>query len=537
MKSKNIVLLLSVILLSFGYISQDNHVQNAVAGTQSFYTKIKIFTAIIETIQRSYIEQMDAEELLEDAIKGITQRLDPHTIYLPPNDFKYWNQNFEGFTGIGVGFEVIDGAITVMSVMAGSPAEEVGILAGDKISRIDGRLARGMSKDEAANSLNGDAGVPVLLEIKGENWAKPREVELVRKRIHLKSVPHALMVRPQVGYIQVDRFTSTTPEELDEALEKLENQGMRYLLLDLRGNGGGYLNAAVEVVDRFVPGGHRIVSTKGRTSTSFQEFHSTNEKTRTLHPLVVLIDHGSASASEIVAGAIQDLDRGLIAGKTSFGKGLVQSQYRFHDGSALLVTTARYYTPSGRPIQRNFIDKSRDEYYREAYDDSLYLAKGSRNPELGPYKTLLGRSVYAEGGIRPDIWIENDGNLFSHEVRELFFSDERFFYAFAEHFASKHPGVKKNEETFIRRFVVTNEVYNNFLDFVKKSDSHLAKLNFDRKKDEKNIKFLLKRTMAYIYWGDAARFRVNLTRDHQVIEALKYVHQANLLLSMTADQR
>jgi len=360
MRGKNIVLLLAVILLSFGYISQESKIPSALANTQSFYTKIKIFTAIIETIQRSYIEKMEADELLEDAIKGITQRLDPHTIYLPPSDFEYWNQNFEGFTGIGVGFEVIDGNITVMSVMEGSPADEVGILAGDKISRIDGRLAHGMSKDEAAMSLNGDAGIPVLLEIKGENWTKPREVELIRKRIHLRSVPHALMLKPQVGYIQIDRFTSTTPKELDDALDRLDEQGMRYLLLDLRGNGGGYLNAAVEVVDRFIPKGYRIVSTKGRVSTSFQDFHSTDEKTRTLCPLVVLIDHGSASASEIVAGAIQDLDRGLIAGKTSFGKGLVQSQYRFHDGSALLVTTARYYTPSGRPIQRNFIDKSRE---------------------------------------------------------------------------------------------------------------------------------------------------------------------------------
>ncbi len=530
MRFKNIVLLVSILLLSFGYVSQENRIPDALANSQSFYTKIKIFTAILETIQRSYIEQRDADELLEDAIKGITQKLDPHTVYLPPNDFHYWNQNFEGYTGIGIGFEVIGGEPRVMSVMDGSPADEVGILPADKIVKIDGQGTFGLLQDEITNLLNGEAGVPVLLEIRGEGWVNARKVELVRKKILLKSVPNSLMLRPQVGYVHIDRFASSTPTELDDALNQLEKQGMRYLIIDLRGNSGGYLNAAVEVVDRFIAGGKRIVSTKGRLSTSFQDFYSTNEKTRNLYPLIVLIDHGSASASEIVAGAIQDLDRGLIAGKTSFGKGLVQSQYRFHDGSALLITTAKYYTPSGRPIQRNFFDKSKDEYYREAYDDSLWLNEVHANDEP-VYKTLLGRPVYAEGGIKPDIWLENKENVFSYEVRELFFSEKRFFYAFAELLAKKEPNIRKSQEDFIRKFVVTDEIYRDFLDFVRREDKAVATSRLSVTRDKRDIKFLLKRTMAYMYWGSGARFRINLTRDYQVLEAIKYLHQANLLLS------
>ncbi len=534
-KVKNLLVFLAVVLISVGFISREREVPQAQANPKNVYGKIKIFAAILETIERAYVEQRDAEGLLEDAIKGMTAKLDPHTVYLPANDFKFWNQNFEGFTGIGIGFEVLRGKITVMSVLESSPAQSAGILAGDKILEINGKSATDLSKDMAIAKLNGEVGTKVRLRINRETWRRPRVTEVVRKRILHKSVPYAIMIRPRVGYIRLERFTSTTVKEMDAALERLDEQGMRQLLLDLRGNSGGYLSAAVDVVDRFVAGGHKIVYTKGRLASSYQEFYSTDEKTHNAYPLVVLIDHGSASASEIVAGAIQDLDRGLIVGESSFGKGLVQSQYRFQDGSALLVTTARYYTPSGRPIQRNFFDKSKDEYYREAYDDS-----SPRNiPEHAAvsYKTLLGRDVYAEGGIQPDVWIENEDNIFSFELRSLFFSEKLPFNVFVEDLTKSALLAAYSEEYFIKNFVVTDELYNAFIAFARQYNSELNPLRLDEDNDKRNIKFLLKRTIAYRRWGHKARFKVNLTRDHQVMQSLRHLQQANSLLTMASSHQ
>ncbi|MFQ5648957.1 MAG: S41 family peptidase [bacterium] len=523
--------LITLIILSF--FSETSKVPDLLARSEQFYAKIKIFTSILETIQRSYIEKMAPDELLEDAITGVISNLDPHTVYLPADDFKNWSQSFEGYTGIGISFEILRGKITVMSVMSSSPAAEADIHTGDKILKINGKSALGLTREEAIRRLNGPAGLPVNLEVASENWLHAKRIQLIRERIVLESIPFAMMIRPQVGYVKIERFTSTTSRELDDALNTLERQGMRYLILDLRGNSGGYLNAAVEVADKFIPGGNIIVSTRGRLSSSFQQFYSTSEKTHDLYPVVVLVDHGSASASEIVAGAIQDLDRGLIIGKTSFGKGLVQSQYRFHDGSALLITTARYYTPSGRPIQRNFLDKSKDEYYREAYNDT-FLTSQVALQEKPVFRTLLGRPVYAEGGIKPDYWIENNQNLLSEPLRKLYFSEKRYFYVFAEEFIKRFPGIKSSQEHFIKNFVVTDKIYRDFLEFVKFYEPTLAIYELTNAKDRSDIKFLIKREMGYMLWGRKARFLINLTRDHQLNEAIKYFPKAHELLTLAS---
>lgn len=531
MKIRKTLTYVVVLLLTFSLFTETSQISSLLANSEQFYAKIKIFTSILETIQRSYIEEKDTDELLEDAIKGVISNLDPHTVYLPANDFKNWSQSFDGYTGIGITFEILRGKITVMSVMSASPADEAGISSGDKILKINGKNATNIEREEAIDRLNGPTGLPIRLVVASENWTAPREIQLMRERIVLESIPFAMMLRRKVGYVKIERFTSTTPRELDEALDALERQGMNSLVLDLRGNSGGYLNAAVEVADRFIPGGHIIVSTKGRLSSSFQQFYSTSERTLDLYPIVVLIDHGSASASEIVAGAIQDLDRGLIVGKTSFGKGLVQSQYRFHDGSALLITTARYYTPSGRPIQRNFFAKSKDEYYREAYNDTL-LKSDSLTQENPEYKTVLGRPVYAEGGIKPDYWIENTSNILSEPLRKLYFSEKRYFYVFAEEFIKKYPHIKTNQDHFIENFMVTDNICREFLDFVKFYEPEFSVYDLLNAHDKKDIKFLIKREMGYMLWGNDARFRINLARDHQLNQAVKYLPKAHELITM-----
>ncbi len=524
---KKLGLLTLFLLISFGYISNEARVPDLLANSRDLYAKIKVLTSILETVQRVYVEEKDPDELIEDAIKGVLANLDPHTVYLPADDFKNWNQSFEGYSGIGISFEILDGEITVMSVVHGSPADKVGIRAGDKIVAVDGQRMIGVKRENAAASLHGPVGLPVALKVVSDRWRKPREFQLVRERISLESVPYAMMLQHQIGYIKIDRFTSTTSRELERALKRLERQHMVGLILDLRGNSGGYLNAAVDVADKFIPGGNKIVTTRGRLASSYREYFATDEATHPLYPLVVLLDHGAASASEIVAGAIQDLDRGLIVGKTSFGKGLVQSQYRFHDGSALLITTARYYTPSGRPIQREYRDKTKDEYYRDAYDDSKMRGKEAERGKK--YRTLSGRTVYGGGGITPDVWVENDENILSQTLREIYFSEKRYFYTFAERLLKANPAIKTDQQLFLRAFTVSDELYEKFLDFLLKEHPGLsrAKLEIDRA----DIKFLLKRELAYLAWGTDARFRVNIERDKQLREAIKHLPMANQLLT------
>ncbi|MCH7754781.1 S41 family peptidase [candidate division KSB1 bacterium] len=528
MKIKNIIALALTLLLSLCYITNESRVTELLAKPESFYAKIKIFTSVLETINRVYVDKRESDELLEDAIKGVLSNLDPHTVFLPADDFKNWNQNFEGYTGIGISFEVLQEKITVISVIEGSPAAKINIQPGDKILEIGGESVIGIDREEVVKKLIGPVGIPVTIKIAGNRLRKPQEYTLTRKRITLDSVPLALQIRPGVGYVKLERFTGTTSRELEKALNNLEAKGMKSLILDLRGNSGGYLNAAVEVADKFIPGGHKILSTRGRLSSSFQEYYSTASATHQLYPLIVLIDHGAASASEIVAGAIQDLDRGLIVGKSSFGKGLVQSQYRFQDGSALLITTARYYTPSGRQIQRDYFDKSKDEYYQDAYDDEHLNSEAAKKGKP-KFKTLAGRTVYGGGGIRPDIWVKNQENILSKELRELYFSDKRIFYAFADDFLIENPTLRKNLRFFINRFIVTEKTYQKFTYFVKTSAPEFSRTDFTP--DKNDIKFLLKREMAFLIGGSEARFRVNLQRDKQLNESLKYLQKASELLT------
>ncbi len=530
MRAKQIIFILGLIFIPIGFILQEVNLPKLMAKTENFYTQIKIFTSVMETIQRSYLEEKTTEELIEEAIKGVVKNLDPHTVFLPANDFTNWNQNFEGYTGIGIGFEIINGKVTIMSILDSSPAEKYGIHPGDKILKINGDDVTNIPKENIVAKLNGPPGLPITLTLQNLQSSKPREIQLIRERILLQSIPFALMVKQNIGYIKIDRFTSTTSRELDQALKELKQKGMTYLVLDLRGNSGGYLNAAVEVTDKFIPAGNNIVTTKGRLASSYQEFRSTAAKTHELFPMIVLIDHGSASASEIVAGAIQDLDRGLIIGKTSFGKGLVQSQYRFHDGSALLITTAKYYTPSGRPIQRNFFAKTKDEYYREAYNDSISQYDNSLQAE---FHTLLGRKVYADGGIKPDIWIKNDNNTLSETLRKLFYSKKRSFHAYIETFRAKNPQIeKRGEKRFIKSFEVTNEILNDFLKFAVHYDNIENMNNLKNADNIKNIQFLLKREMAYMIWGKTAQLRVNLLRDKQLNSGINYFPEAHDLLSL-----
>ncbi|MCG8606710.1 S41 family peptidase [bacterium] len=530
MRRKTAFGLILSLVVSAGYLLLSSGGASLLAYSEGLYSRIKIFTSVVETIQRAYVEERSPDELIEAAINGIVSELDPHTSYLPSDDFRSWNQNFEGYTGIGVGYEIISGKPTVMTVIQAGPADKQGIRKGDKIVAVEDQPVVGVRREDFARRLLGPAGTKVSVTVERKQWPEPRVVQLTRERVVLNSITHAMMVKPEIGYIKIDRFTGKTSTELEKVLGELESEGLKKLILDLRGNSGGYLNSAIEVTDKFIPGGHKILTTKGRLSSTFQEYYSTSAPTQKLYPLVVLIDHGAASASEIVAGAIQDLDRGLIVGKTSFGKGLVQSQYRFHDGSALLITTAKYLTPSGRAIQRDYFEKTKDEYYRDAYNEERRDPGHQTFRPRPSFKTLTGRTVFGGGGITPDVWVDNDENVLSDIVRELYFSEERYFYNYAELIAKKNPKLKKHMEWFINEYLVTDKVYQNFINYVVRADPKFSDVEFEP--DKQDIKFLLKRELAYLTAGKVARFRINMQRDKQLQNAIKQLSKASSLLSI-----
>jgi len=535
MRKKRILLPLSILLLVLSVLFYGSSVKILWAYGQNLYTKMTIFNLILNELQKSYIEEIDPVDLMEDAIKGMLSNLDPHTTYLTKEQFENWNQNFEGFSGIGIRFDVIRGKITVMSVIEEGPSYREGIQPHDKIIAIEGESAIGIKREDVRKKLMGPSGTRVRVTIEREDWIKPRDFIITRERIIIDSIPHALMLKNDIGYIKIDRFTATTGSELKAAVARLEAEGMKKLLIDLRGNSGGLMHASVEVANLFLPGVRKIVYKKGRTLSSYEEYKSKGPALYPTLPLVILIDHASASASEIVAGAIQDWDRGLIVGEASFGKGLVQSQINFPDNSALLITTAKYYTPVGRLIQREYKDKTKEEYYREAYDDSTRKA-ALANSVKPAFKTMLGRTVYGGGGITPDYEVTSDGTPISIELRGLLYAQKPFFATYAEDFIKTHPeflhqDVNSSEtlEHFIESFKVTEQMYSNFKKIVRELNYNFTDEQFERNRE--NVKFIIKRELAYKIWGDEGRFRINMLKDTQLIKAINYFPQAEILLA------
>lgn len=497
--------------------------------SENIYQKMKIFTMVLQTIQRVYVEEVDPEKLLNDAIKGMVKNLDPHTNYLTADEVKEWSKTYQGYSGIGISFDIINGKITIMSVMEGGPSYRLGLQPGDRIIKINGESAIGIKRDDVPKKLMGPPGTTVRVTVEREGWPKPKEFTIVREKIHVESIPNALMLDGETGYVRIARFSSTTGSELEKALTQLESQGMKRLILDLRGNGGGYLQMAVAVAEKFLPEKKLIVYTKGRIPSAYREYYSSNHSKHRMYPLIVLIDHASASASEIVAGALQDWDRALIVGKSSFGKGLVQTQYPFPDGSVLLITTARYYTPSGRLIQRDYGNKSWEDYYHEAYLDSV---REKMLKTLPKFKTFAGRTVYGGGGIFPDIWLEDKDSAPSQFVIQLLYNPKRYIYSYSEEFLRKHPEIKQmRPDQFAKEFEIPDEAIVEFGRELLEKD-YEAKLS-DFEKNSRDLKFLIKREIAYRLWGDDGQFYVNLQRDYVLQQATRYFPDAQKLLAIS----
>ena len=348
---------LMVVMILVGLTAQTLYAEESIEEPKpDTYNKLKVFSEILSLVESDYVESVESDTIINGAIRGMVKALDPHTSYLPPASYKEMQVETTGkFGGLGIEISIRDGVLTVVSPIEETPAFKVGIKAGDKIIKIEEESTLDMTLQDAVSLLRGETGSPVTITIFRDSFKAPKEFTIVRAIIKVRSVVHKLY-KKDIGYIKIRSFSKNTSVDLDKALDELEKKEISKLILDLRNNPGGLLNQAVEVTDRFLNRENLIVYTKGRSDAQNMRFTSHDKVAGVSYPLIVLVNSGSASASEIVAGALQDLNRAIILGTPTFGKGSVQTIIPLSDGSALRLTTARYYTPSGRVIQENGIE-------------------------------------------------------------------------------------------------------------------------------------------------------------------------------------
>ena len=396
--------------------------------------QMRTFTAALAAIEANYIEPVESDQLVYSAIGGMLQTLDPHSSFMNPRDYRQLRERQEGrYFGLGITITVIDGDITVMDLFEGAPAYLKGIRRGDVIARIEGENTKGWTSDDAVKRLRGPRGTTVKISIRRLGYDQLIDLEVPRDQITMPSIPAEFMIGADTGYIRLQDFNETTGDSLDRALRGLKTGGMKRLVLDLRSNPGGALDQAIRVSNAFLPQGQLIVYTRGRVPNADQDFHATERSEFTDFPIVVLVNRSSASASEIVAGALQDHDRGLVVGETTFGKALVQSVYRISDDAGLALTTARYYTPSKRLIQRPW-DGTFDEYLTFTLREQ---DPGRPRSASDLRLTDAGRKVYSGGGIEPDRRFDGPVEGFSPSLlgRQLY--ARQLFASYAERYAAE----------------------------------------------------------------------------------------------------
>ena len=377
-------------------------------------------------ITNLYVDTTSETKLVEDAIVGMLEKLDPHSTYMDPEETKQMNEPLQGnFDGIGIQFNVLTDTVYVIQVIPGGPSEKVGLMAGDRIIEVNDSLIAGvkMKTSDIMKRLRGPKGSEVRVKVKRGDRPELIEYRIVRGKIPVYSLDAAYMADKQTGYIKLNRFAASSANEFREALEKLRKTGMKNLILDLQGNGGGYLNIAIELADEFLEKQRLIVYTKGSKQPR-EEAHSTARGQFQNGRLVILVDESSASASEIVTGAIQDWDRGVVVGRRTFGKGLVQKPIPLPDGSMIRLTVSRYYTPTGRCIQKPYERGNLDAYHHDLIDrynkGELMSADSIHFPDSMKYQTLVtGRTVYGGGGIMPDVFIPVDTTRYTDYHRKL----------------------------------------------------------------------------------------------------------------------
>jgi len=488
---------------------------NARETTQKFNTTLQI-------IEFAYVDSINAPDLVEKAIIAMLKELDPHSAYITRDDVRRVNEPLEAeFEGIGVTFQLFNDTILVVAPVPGGPSDKLGILAGDKIIKINGEDAFGtkVNNEYVMERLRGKKGTTVEVSILRADRKDLLDFSIVRDKIPLNSIDATYMAAPEIGYIKLTRFAKSSINEFHESIAQLREQGMKDLILDLRGNSGGFLNVAVDLSDQFLPDKKLIVYTEGMRSPK-QEFHSTSKGDLMNGKVIVLINEGSASASEIVSGAVQDWDRGLVVGRRSFGKGLVQRPFNLPDGSMIRLTTARYFTPTGRSIQKPY-EEGVEEYYRDLKNrldkGELVDAKTIEFPDSLKYYTPNGRVVHGGGGIMPDVFVPLDSTRFSDYYSDLV--RKGIFNTFTMNYLAKNRIKLQKEyssfELFKDKFEITDEIFDDFLALA-------LEKKVERKADDKyyypitDLKIQIKAMIARNLWDVNAYFQVINILDNEL---------------------
>ena len=483
-------------------------------------------------ISRLYVDEVNEEELVEKAITSMLEELDPHSTYTNAEEARKMNEPLEGeFEGIGIQFQMMEDTLLVVQPVSGGPSEKVGILAGDRITAVEDTLIAGvkMSTEEIMSRLRGPKGSVVKLTVIRRDIDEPLTFEVKRDKIPIYSLDASYMIAPTIGYIRLNKFGANTIEEFQAALSKLQGQGMKDLILDLQGNGGGYLNAAIDLANEFLPQKSLIVYTEGKASKR-SEFVAKGNGNFLKGKLVVLVDEYSASASEIVSGAIQDWDRGTIVGRRTFGKGLVQRPIDLPDGSMIRLTIARYYTPSGRCIQKPYEKGEEEDYDNELvkrlehgelmHADSIHL------PDSLMFKTKrLGRTVYGGGGIMPDYFVPIDTTLYSDYHRDLV-AKGVVIKTTLNYIEKNRKALTKSYrkfDDFNRKFEVSNELLDELRKEGEKSGVAFNETEYNTSLPR--IKTQLKALIARDIWEMSEYYQVMNQTDNVVQQALKIIEK------------
>lgn len=462
-KKKDIVypLALAVVLIIGLFLGFTLNKQNKTPSL-TFFPKTNKLSSVLSFIEDQYVDTVSMDELIEAAIPTVLKHLDPHSVYIPAQELTAYNEPLDGgFDGIGISFNMPNDTVLVMSVIPGGPSERVGILAGDRIVSVDDSIVAGVKfpQNDVIKLLKGPNGTLVKVGVFRQGVPDIIYFDIIRDKIPIYSVDVSYMVSPETGFIKISRFARTTYKEFTDAVDKLQKLGMEKLIVDLRGNSGGYLDQATALANEFLPDGKLIVYTQGKARTR-QNMYSNSRGKCIQTPVVILIDEFSASASEILAGAIQDNDRGEVIGRRSFGKGLVQEQVSFTDGSALRLTIARYYTPTGRSIQKPY-EPGSDDYYFDINNRFLhgeFQEKDSiRLDDSLRFITPKGRTVYGGGGIMPDHFIPMDTTGTSPYFTQV--ARRNLIYRFALQYTDRN-----------RKTLTPLETANDFVTYLKRED-------------------------------------------------------------------
>lgn len=478
---------------------------------KKYLSSIQKFRELLEYIENDYVDSVDTESLIEESIENMLDKLDPHTIYIPPKERELAASQLRAtYDGIGVEFNLLRDTLYVVSPLPGGPSEEAGIISGDKIVSVDGEniAGIGMNNRTVFDMLRGPRGSKVEVGVVRRNQSELLAFELKRGAIPQYSLDASYMIDDHMGYIKVNRFAETTYDEFKKALAELKSKGMTKLILDLQNNTGGYMSAAIGMSNEFLAAGELIVSQKGQSAKYDSKARATNDGIFKDGALVVLVNEGSASASEIVAGALQDNDRALIVGRRSFGKGLVQLPFNLKDGSELRMTIARYYTPSGRSIQKPYDDGEKDynsDYYNRYTSGELFVKDSVQFDEELAYETSNGRTVYGGGGIMPDFFVALDTADNSAYVNRL--SASNTIREYTLDYRDNHPELKEMSfEDFQASFDVSSDMLKELVLLGNKNGVRYSKRQFDKSRNL--LSFLVKARIARDLYDDDAFYKI-----------------------------